>query len=46
MADPRLVGADDVAFDVRGNLYVTTDGLGNSLVRVTRTKRLDTLANV
>jgi sugar lactone lactonase YvrE len=45
VADPRLVGADDLAFDVRGNLYVTTDGLGNSLVRVTPAGRVDTIAD-
>lgn len=37
--DPQLLGADDPAFDLRGNLYVTTDGLGNSLVRVSRGAR-------
>jgi sugar lactone lactonase YvrE len=45
VADPRLLGADDLAFDVRGNLYVTTDGLGNSLVRVTPAGQVDTIAN-
>jgi sugar lactone lactonase YvrE len=45
VADPRLLGADDLAFDVRGNLYVTTDGLGNSLVRVTPAGRVGTIAD-
>jgi sugar lactone lactonase YvrE len=45
VADPRLLGADDLAFDVRGNLYVTTDGLGNSLVRATPAGRVATIAD-
>lgn len=42
---PALLGADDLAVDVHGNLYVTTDGLGNSLVRVTPSRTVRTLAD-
>lgn len=44
--DPLLLGADDLRFDLLGNLYVTTDGLGNSLARVSRGSRtVTTLAD-
>lgn len=42
---PALLGADDLAVDVYGNLYVTTDGLGNSLVRVTPSRKVHVLAD-
>ena len=34
ISDPRLVGADGLAFDVRGRMYATTSSDGNSLVRI------------
>ena len=43
--DDQLVGADGLAFDVKHNLYVTTDGLGNSLARVNRHGGVVTLAD-
>jgi sugar lactone lactonase YvrE len=42
--DPQLRGADGLQFDVLGNAYVTTDGLGNSLARVTPDRSITTLA--
>jgi sugar lactone lactonase YvrE len=43
--DRQLVGADGLAFHVTGNLYVTTDGLGNSLVAVRPDRSTETLAD-
>jgi sugar lactone lactonase YvrE len=45
VSHPELLGADDMAFDVRGNLYVTTNGLGSSLVRVTP-RTVETIATM
>lgn len=42
---PSLLGADDLVFDVVGNLYVTTDGFRNSLVRVTPWRSVRTIAS-
>jgi sugar lactone lactonase YvrE len=42
--DPALIGADGLAFDGAGNAYVTTDGLQNTLVRVTGEGSIETLA--
>jgi sugar lactone lactonase YvrE len=43
--DPQLLGADGIAWDVKGNLYVVTDGLGISLARVDPTLSVSTLAD-
>jgi sugar lactone lactonase YvrE len=42
--DPALIGADGLAFDGAGNAYVTTDGVQNTLVRVTGGGVIETLA--
>ncbi len=42
--DPQLHGADGLQFDTQGDLYVTTDGLGNSLARVDPRRSVTTLA--
>jgi sugar lactone lactonase YvrE len=43
-ADPLLVGADDIAFDARGNLYVSSFS-ANTLNRVGRDGRVTVLAD-
>jgi sugar lactone lactonase YvrE len=42
--DPVLIGADGLAFDDAGNAYVTTDGLQNTLVKVSADGTAQTLA--
>jgi sugar lactone lactonase YvrE len=42
--DPVLIGADGLAFDGAGNAYVTTDGLQNTLVKVSADGTVQTLA--
>jgi sugar lactone lactonase YvrE len=44
VTDPLLAGADDLAFDVRGNLYVTSYS-ANTLNRVTPDGRVTVLAD-
>jgi sugar lactone lactonase YvrE len=46
VSHPELLGADDMAFDAVGNLYVTTDGLGSSLVKVTPWRQVRTIATL
>jgi sugar lactone lactonase YvrE len=43
--DPALVGADGLAFDSVGNAYITTDGLQNTLVRVSAEGTVQILAS-
>jgi sugar lactone lactonase YvrE len=43
--DSQLHGADGIAWDVKGHLYVVTDGLANSLARVDPGLSVSTLAD-
>jgi sugar lactone lactonase YvrE len=45
VADPAIHFADGIAFDVRGNLYVASSVLTNTLVRIAPDRTLETLAS-